>query len=185
MTRDWSKLVTHVWISDTPQTEISRALLLALMQQKYIVTKSWIQNVFIKSADRKFDYAACYKTIPPIEWKDFGPLKKPALLSRDERRLRLFEGMNFIAFDKEQVETLSPLVKGGKGSIIYFDLSSRDEIDIGANTIFILPPDEHSYNKNRWEDLKRTLHERYLLLLFNFTKKKKKILNFKLVELVA
>ncbi|KAG2229801.1 hypothetical protein INT48_005365 [Thamnidium elegans] len=133
VTRDWSKLVTHVWISDTPQTEISRTLLLALMQQKYIVTKSWIKNEFIKSADRKFDYVACYKTIPPIEWKDFGPLKKPALLSKDERRLKLFEDMNFIAFDKEQVKTLSSLIKAAcrTGSV-----REIQEVEIGFAIIY-------------------------------------------------
>lgn len=103
VTRSWTKSVTHIWASSETQSEVSYELLKGLVEQKYIVSKDWLQNVFCESADLKFDSNTCYKTINPIEWQNFGPLKQTVILDRDKKRSTIFKDLSFISFDSSQV----------------------------------------------------------------------------------
>lgn len=129
------------------------------MQKKFIITKKWIQDVFLQSEDRRFVSKTLDETIEPIVWNNFGPLKRPAILSIDHRRSTLFEAMQFISFERNQTKRLSQIVSLGKGKVVYYDLSNQYEIDIGHNTIFIAPSEEEPQNVQRWEALKSRFYE--------------------------
>lgn len=129
------------------------------MQKKYIVTKQWLNDVFLQTQDRRFLSGPIYDKIKPIIWENFGPLKRPAKLSPDRRRSTLFEDMQFVSFEKDQTKRLSSLVALGKGTVTYYGLTNEYDIDICHNTIFIAPTDKRPQTMQRWESLKARLYE--------------------------
>lgn len=130
------------------------------MQKKYIVTKEWLKQVFLKSQDRRFLSGTIYDTIEPVVWEKFGPLKLPAKLCMDNSRNSLFEEMQFVSFEQDQVKRLASLVNLGGGKVTYHDLAIPYNIDIGQNTIFIAPSKERSRTMQRWQLLKEDIDEK-------------------------
>lgn len=73
------------------------------MKNWFIVSKTWVENVFLKQDDRKGSLTTSNDAIEPITWDAFGPLNKPVVLSKNPKRTELFKNMEFVVFDQQQV----------------------------------------------------------------------------------
>lgn len=141
--KEYTKAVTHVYVSEEPQQEeVTDLLLKGLANEKLFITKKWIDSAKLErlDQDRKLNVKALNDTIEPIVWKDIGPCKgQNASLGPNPRRKTLFEDTEFVIVDEFQKETLPSYIEKCGGTWRFVDLTSDQSVKFNHKSLLLRP----------------------------------------------